>query len=88
MLNILFSVAFDDFILYTMRNDFRIILVFIEYNCTRTILMAGMVTGHTQLGTRRSKKCHVVFCIVHLFHSISTLWLYMPQQFIIIALQQ
>ena len=31
MLNILFSVAFDDFILYIMQNDFRIILMFIEY---------------------------------------------------------
>ena len=68
MLNIFFNGAFDYFILYTMRNDFRIILVFIEYNCTRT--MGGMVTGHTQLGTRRSKKCHVVFCIVHLLFTV------------------
>ena len=76
MLNILFNGTFDDFIIYTMRNDFRIILVFIEYNCTRTILMDGIVTGHTQLGTRRSKKCHVVFCIVHLLFTVKCSYFY------------
>ena len=29
-MNILFNVAFDDFILYIMKNDFRIILMFID----------------------------------------------------------
>ena len=37
------------------------------------LLLTAIFTGHKQLGTRRSKKCHVVFCIVHLLFTVKML---------------